>query len=150
MPKGNLLLIDDEQLIIENMSNILEDCADKIFIANSGEKGLDILSREVIHCVVCDINMPEINGVDVIRMARKKNIHVPFIFYTGHGGKHHMLEAIKYGAFDFLDKPDLEGLKELVLAGLAHGLNGDNTESEPATETTYRKLLKNLERQGKK
>tara|TARA_R110000868_G_scaffold161466_1_gene391870 strand:+ start:3233 stop:3655 length:423 start_codon:yes stop_codon:yes gene_type:complete len=120
--KGNLLLIDDEEMILESSKDLLEDIADNIYTANRGAKGVEIFKSETIHCILCDINMPEMNGIDVIKKIREINPDVPFIFYTAHGSDELMREAVKYGAFDFLDKPALEGLEEIVERGLKAGV----------------------------
>lgn len=120
--KGNLLLIDDEQMILDTSELILQDLADKIFLANSGKIGLEIFEREKIHCIVCDINMPRMNGIEVLKAIRSLNSDIPFIFYTGHGDEVHMKEAVKLNAFDFLSKPVLEGLEELIQRGLEVGM----------------------------
>ena len=121
MNKGNLLIIDDEPLIVKNLKISLEDYAQEIFVAHNGLEALDILAVEAIQCVICDINMPKMNGVEVIKKLRALGNKVPVIFYTGHGNQDLMLEAAKHGAFDFLDKPDLEGLEEVVSKGMKEG-----------------------------
>lgn len=141
--KGNLLLIDDEELILKKTKIILEDYADNIFTAISGKDGIEIVKNETIHCIICDINMPEMNGIDVIKKIREGNIDVPFVFYTGHGSHKLMREAIKYGAFDFLDKPGLDGLEEVVQRGLKQGIQESNTDDNPESsfESEYKKLI---------
>lgn len=145
MSKGNLLLIDDEEMILESSKMLLADIADNIFTANSGKAGLEILRGEEIHCIVCDINMPDMNGVEVIQHVRKLNPNIPFIFYTGHGSDKLMREAIKYGAFDFLDKPALEGLEETIQRGLREGMSGAKTSDPLAFVSEYQKMLKSLD-----
>lgn len=126
MKKGNLLIVDDEQLILQNLKLNLEDYADTIFTASNGLEALQILETQSVHCVICDINMPKMNGVDVIRNLREKNNQIPFVFYTGHGSHQLKLEAAKYGALDFLNKPDLDGLEEVVIKGLKEGFERTN------------------------
>lgn len=120
--KGNLLLIDDEQLILDTSALIWQDLADQIFLANSGKMGLEIFEREQIHCIVCDINMPNMNGIEVLKTIRSLNSNIPFIFYTGHGDEGHMKEAKQLNALDFFSKPTLEGLEELIQHGLKIGM----------------------------
>lgn len=138
---GNLLLVDDEELILEKSKILLEDLADEIYTAIDGTLALKLLECNEIHCVVCDINMPGLNGIDVIKEVRKRNIDIPFIFYTGHGSTQLMREAIKYGAFDFLDKPSLDGLEEVVQRALATSLDKDCVEEHDFT-TEYQNMLK--------
>ncbi len=141
--KGNLLIVDDEALLIKWLRSSLSDLADEIYVAKNGLEALEIVEREDIHCIVCDVNMPKMNGVEVIKRLRDKNDDVPFIFYTGHGNQELMLEAAKYGAFDFLNKPSLEGMEEVVTRGLRTGLE---LEHNPPTDfnSEYSKLLEEI------
>lgn len=121
MSKGNLLLIDDEVLLLQRTSMLLEDIADEVYTAESGAQGLDLLNSNDIHCIICDINMPEMNGVEVLEKVRTSHPDIPFIFYTGHGSRELMKKAVKLGAFDFIDKPFLRGLEAVATAGLKAG-----------------------------
>ena len=146
MQRGNLLIVDDEPLLLKNLSLNLEDCADVIFTANDGIEALEIIKTQTIHCIICDINMPRMNGVEVIKKIREQNNDVPFIFFTGHGNRELMFEAIKYGAFDFIDKPHFEGLEEVISRGMLTGFKGDSElENEQEILSEYKKLLKQLE-----
>jgi two-component system nitrogen regulation response regulator NtrX len=122
MSQGTLLIVDDEPLILKWLRSNLEEDAGKVLTATNGLEAMAILEAEDVHCVICDINMPKLNGLDVIKRLRGFNKTLPFIFFTGHGSQDLMLEAAKYGAFDFLDKPNLDGLEEVVLRGLQQGL----------------------------
>jgi len=146
MSKGNLLLVDDETLLLERLELWLGDLADKVYTAENGLQALDVLEKNQIHCVVCDINMPKMNGVEVIKKVRELNNPVPIIFYTGHGNDELMLEVSKYGAFDFLNKPDMDGLEEVVTLGLKAGMKGpdDQNGSEEDNLSEYQKLLNGL------
>jgi DNA-binding NtrC family response regulator len=142
MPLGNLLIVDDEPLLLRTLESSLEDCADRIFVAEDGQAALDLLARETIHCIICDINMPRMNGVELIKRLRATESEIPFIFYTGHGNHQLMEEAAMYGAFDFLHKPNLEGLEEVVTRGLAVGSGDGPSEATPEEDMSeYRRLL---------
>ena len=110
MEKGNLLIVDDEPIILKRLKFNLEDYATNIYTAENGIEALEQLKIHQVHCVICDINMPKMNGVEVLRTIREQKNEVPFIFYTAHGNDELMMEAVKYGAFDFLDKPTITGL----------------------------------------
>lgn len=122
--KGNLLIVDDEEMIVTKMEMLLDGIADKIFTAFDGEQALKVLAQENVDCVICDINMPKMKGMEVLKRVRQdsKNAKIPFIFYTGHGDEALMIEALKYGAFDFLDKPSLDNLEIVVGKGLKTGV----------------------------
>lgn len=146
--KGNLLIVDDEPLILTIIKYRLTSVADKIYLANDGVEALEVLKNETIHCVICDINMPRMNGVEVIKNIRANGNEVPFIFYTAHGNHDLMLEAAKYGAFEFLSKPNLDGLESVIGKGLKEGI--DRKLGIQVTEDVYMsEYLKLLDQIGK-
>jgi len=142
----NLLIIDDEGSITKGLHELLNEIADKIFIASNGQEALDLLKKHPIHCIVSDIMMPQMDGVQLIKKVRESNNNVPFIFYTGIGNQELMLEASKYGAFDFLNKPNLIGLEECVARGLQTGIGEDPAAQANHDEniSEYKKLLEQI------
>jgi two-component system nitrogen regulation response regulator NtrX len=145
--KGNLLIVDDEVMLLKTLKLNLLEYADDIFTAENGREALEKIEKELIHCIICDINMPKMNGVDVIKALRDKGINTPFIFYTGHGNHELMLEAAKHGAFDFLNKPNLDGLEEVVQRGLKAGVTKEADQELDPSEfmSEYAMLLKEIE-----
>ena len=144
--KGNLLIVEDETILLDGLAYRLKFLSDQTFKAANGLEALDILENQEIHCILCDINMPKLNGVEVIKRIRENGNNVPFIFYTGHGNRDLMLEVAKYGAFDFLEKPSFDGLEEVVARGLKVGIKAD-TENDKSSEgfiSEYKKLLSQL------
>ena len=147
MKKGNLLIVDDEAIILKTLKYNLSEYADAIYTAENGIEAIKRLAEYEIHCVICDINMPKMNGVEVIKDIRKNGNDVPFIFYTGHGNHELMMEAAKYGAFDFLDKPNLDGLEEVISRGLKEGFGekkGIET-NEDVLMSDYQKMIEKID-----
>lgn len=147
MNKGNLLIVDDEEIILKRLKFNLEDYADNVYTSINGVLALKEIEKYEIHCIVCDINMPKMNGVELIKEIRAQNNNVPFIFYTAHGNQDLMMEAVKYGAFDFLDKPNLDGLEEVVSRGLQEGYGTNNNEDATVSDdylSEYKKLLNQI------
>ncbi|MYK64918.1 MAG: sigma-54-dependent Fis family transcriptional regulator, partial [Gemmatimonadetes bacterium] len=71
-----------------------------------GAEGLDILAREVVDCVILDLEMPGLDGFDVLRAMEHQEIDVPVIVYTGTGSFDRCVEAVRLGAFGFIDKAE--------------------------------------------
>jgi DNA-binding NtrC family response regulator len=145
--KKNILIVDDEEFICENLKYLLEDLADEVFTALDGQSALDIIERETILCVISDINMPGMDGIELIKNVREMGYNLPFVFFTAHGNNTLMMEAVKYGAFDFIDKPNFDGLEDIVKRGLKQGFSLVQKESdqERSTDTMvneYQELLK--------
>jgi DNA-binding NtrC family response regulator len=136
----NLLIIDDEELLLNNLSRILKKHATHVFTAPNAYEGHQILRNQEIHCVICDISMPGMTGVELIKKVREEENHIPFIFYTAHANHELMKEAAKYGAFDFLSKPHFEELEAVVARGLTEGFNRkEGDKGNPEGE--YSRLL---------
>ena len=83
------------------------------------------------------------DGIETIKRVREQNNEIPFIFYTGHGDDLLIKEAVKYGAFEFLNKPELDNLEEVVERGLKFGFKIKNDDFEDP-QSSYRKLLKDV------
>lgn len=142
MNKGNLLIVDDEPTLVKLLTRNLKEYADNIFTAANGEEALMVLAKEKIHCVICDVGMPKMDGVQLIKKMRSDNNLVPFVFFTGIGNHELMLEAVKYGAFDFFNKTNFSGLEEVITRGLKEGFNHPtDTGSEHDFINEYLKLL---------
>lgn len=146
MGKGNLLIIDDEKMILSSIKELLEDVAENIYIADNGADGIKIIEQHDIHAIICDINMPQMSGVEVIKKIRSKNIETPFIFYTGFGSRDLMMEAVKYGAFDFIEKPNMLDLEAIVTRALKVGQHEDPKTPEDSKKliSEYQKMIQDL------
>lgn len=103
--KEKILIIDDERGILETLSEILKDEGYETFLSEDAEHGLDILERESIDLVFLDVWLPGISGIDAIEYIREKHADVPIIMISGHGKVEVAVQAVKLGAFDFLEKP---------------------------------------------
>lgn len=88
------------------MAELLEDEAQKIFIASNGEEALQILEENQIDCVVSDIKMPVMDGLKFMQIARQRGHEQPIIFFTGHGTEQLKREVEALGAADLLMKPN--------------------------------------------
>jgi CheY-like chemotaxis protein len=129
--KGRLLIVDDEALLVKRLTLLLADLADEVITASDGQEAIDILRTQTVHCVLCDIQMPRRSGLEVIAELRTFNQDLPFIFLTSFGNDLLLREAAKHGALDFLNKPDLSGLDEVIQRGLFLGTGGPPAELEP-------------------
>tara|TARA_B100000575_G_scaffold7299_1_gene5411 strand:+ start:4857 stop:6020 length:1164 start_codon:yes stop_codon:yes gene_type:complete len=124
-----ILIIEDEEPIRRVLKRILteESSEFKIHEAIDGNQAIDKLSRNNFDLVVCDIKMPKKDGLDVLKFASKKDITPPFIMLTGHGNIETAVEAMKIGAYDFIEKPpDLNRL----LISIKNAFKITNLQSE--------------------
>jgi len=124
-----ILIIEDEEPIRRVLVRILseEDRQYEITEAIDGKKGFDLLQKGTFDLVLCDIKMPNMDGIEVLQKANSKIISTPFIMLTGHGNVETAVEAMKLGAYDFISKPpDLNRL----LTAVRHALENKSLRNE--------------------
>ncbi|GAB4253596.1 MAG: sigma-54 dependent transcriptional regulator [Vicingaceae bacterium] len=103
MPK--ILIIDDEKPIRNTLKEILEYEKFEVDEAVDGLDGIDKIKNNTYDLIMCDIKMPEMDGIEVLEKAALLGIDTPFVMISGHGNVETAVEAIKKGAFDFISKP---------------------------------------------
>ncbi|HLS94395.1 MAG TPA: sigma-54 dependent transcriptional regulator [Sphingobacterium sp.] len=117
-----ILIIDDERPIRSSLRDILEYEDYKVIDVDNGPEGLDILKKEKIDLVLCDIKMNKMDGMEVLTAAQEIG-DTPFIMISGHGNIETAVEAARRGAYDFLEKPlDLNRLLITVRNALEKGV----------------------------
>ena len=129
---AKILIIEDEEPIRRVLKRILLEENEHFSIeqAEDGEKGLTSLLAEDYDLILCDIKMPNKDGLEVLRVAKNKGILTPFIMLTGHGNIQTAVEAMKIGAYDFIPKPpDLNRL----LISVRNALESKNLVVENVT-----------------
>lgn len=145
---SGILIIDDEIELLEKIAFILEDYVDDIYTAESAEKAMELMeNHDDICCVVADVNMPDKDGIEILRDARQKKISIPFIFYSGKGDDDSMLESSKHGTYDFIMKPNFSQLEKSVQEAVALGkriLSGEQIDLQLESNKTYRDLVQAL------
>ena len=103
----NILIIEDDESIRRVIKKILEgeNKNYKIIEAIDGKDGLIKINENQLNLILCDIKMPRLDGIDVLKHVKKNNLFIPFILLTGHGNIDTAVNAMKIGAFDFIEKP---------------------------------------------
>ncbi len=100
-----ILVVDDERSIRSTLKEILEYEKFKVLEAEEGLQALKILEENTINVVLCDIKMPKMDGIEVLEKAQILKPDVPFVMISGHGTIETAVEALRKGAFDFIEKP---------------------------------------------
>jgi signal transduction histidine kinase len=112
-----ILIIEDDDNVRENISEILELNGYATYAAPNGKEGLKIALDLIPDLIVCDMMMPEMDGMEVLQHLREKHHmeHIPFIFLTARVEKKDFRQAMQIGADDYLTKPfDLRELLESI------------------------------------
>ncbi len=120
---GALLIADDEPVLLEQLVETLSELGYPIVTAKDGNEMLEQISKNPnIVAVLSDIKMPGLNGIDALRALREKQIDIPVVFLTGFAEKNLVVEALRLGALDFLEKPfDFEVLKKVMSQAIEIG-----------------------------
>ena len=103
--KGTVHVVDDDPAIRNSLTASLQVRGLSVENYDSAEAFLNSYEDNQIGCLVLDIRMPGINGLELQKILAKKNYTIPIIFVTGHGDVPMSVQALKNGAIDFLEKP---------------------------------------------
>lgn len=112
---AKILLIDDDPGIRDTLQSVLSGEGCEVAVERRGDEGLARAARETFNVVITDLKMPGLNGLDMIRQLHAAQPRLPIILITAFGTTQTAIEAIKYGAYDYLLKPfEIPQLLELV------------------------------------
>jgi DNA-binding NtrC family response regulator len=102
-----VLVVDDVPAMAEQYAYDLQRVGGyQTMVAAGGDQALDVLAREPIDCVVLDLEMPGIDGFEVLRRLQQRGIDTPVIVYTGTGSYDRCVQAVRLGAYGFVDKAE--------------------------------------------
>ena len=102
---ASILVIDDERAIRNTLKEVLEYEKHEVDLAEDGPAGLELLKDKNYDIVLCDIKMPGMDGMEVLDHIMNSVVDAQVIMITGHGTVDNAVEAIKKGAYDFIEKP---------------------------------------------
>ncbi len=115
-----ILIIDDDQSLLESYTVLLED-EFQVSTAESGERGLELLRHEDVHLILLDVRLPDISGIEVLRRIKALDENVDVIMITAVKDVRVAVEAIKLGAYDYLEKPfEIDEILALLRRTLEH------------------------------
>ncbi|HEX7502383.1 MAG TPA: response regulator, partial [Acidobacteriota bacterium] len=103
--KGLVLLADDDVKLLANLSDILGKSGYAILTAERNDRIAEVLAENPVDALILDLVMPPGDGMTGLKHVREKFPALPVIILSGHGTIANAVEAIKAGAFDFLEKP---------------------------------------------
>jgi len=117
---ATLLIIDDDEVVRASLAAYLEDSGFKVLQACNGLEGFDVFQRQQPDVVICDLRMPQVDGLELIRRINELQSETPVIVVSGAGVMNDAVEALRLGAADYLIKPleDLAVLEHSVRRAL--------------------------------
>jgi DNA-binding NtrC family response regulator len=128
-------VIDDESSIRESLSSLLRSAGLKVQAFSSAQEFLASAPLAALSCLVLDVRLPGISGLDLQQELVSKDIQIPIIFITGHGDVPMSVRAIKAGAIEFLTKPfDDEYLLEAIRSAIARDNKNERSPGRMAKE----------------
>jgi DNA-binding NtrC family response regulator len=119
-----VLIVDDEELYRRALERILARCGHSVVLARDAAEAMQVVATEPLDLVLCDVRMPGISGLELIRQVRDVDPDLPCIVVTGYGSAEQSVEALHAGAFWYLEKPfeqrSLDVVKRLVERAIEH------------------------------
>ena len=103
--EANVFVIDDDQAVRDSLGLLLKSMGQKAHLFESAQAFLDAYNPEMSGCIVLDIRMPGMSGMELQQQLKARHSTIPIIFVTGHGDVPMAVEAMHHGAFDFIQKP---------------------------------------------
>jgi len=122
-----ILIIDDEASIRRTLKEILEFEQYQVDVAEDGVKGVEAANKNTYDVIFCDIKMPQMDGIEVLETLKSNGVPTPVIMISGHGNIETAVDALKKGAYDFIEKPlDLNR----ILVTIKNALDKTNLEEQ--------------------
>jgi len=148
-PELIVYVIDDDEAVRHSLEFLLKTAGIEVRGFESAKAFLEMLPQiKTAGCIITDVRMPEITGIDLLRRVKESGFDIPVIVITGHGEISLAVEAMKIGAVDFLEKPFDD---DLLLASVRAALNkeADTAKHKAELADIHDKLaaLSNRERQ---
>src|SRR5258706_5735405 len=100
-----ILIIDDNESLRYTLASVLEESGFEPSAVEDGHKALDAIKRNQYELVICDMKLPGMDGMQILKEIKKIREDLPVIMLTAFGDIKNAVEAMKYGAQDYLTKP---------------------------------------------
>jgi two-component system, LuxR family, response regulator FixJ len=130
---GTVHVIDDDEALRDSLAFLLRTANINVTSHASAAAFLDAMPKSAVSCIITDVRMPGLGGIDLLRRLKELGITAPVIVITGHGDVPLAVEAMKFGAIDFLEKPfDDEVLLQSVHSALREHAGTAKRQAERA------------------
>jgi two-component system, LuxR family, response regulator FixJ len=141
MPEPIVFVVDDDDAVRDSLSLLLETSGHRVRAFASAQNLLDALTPEARGCIIADVRMPGMDGLELQERLAARRIGLPVIIMTGHGDVPIAVRAMKAGAVDFVEKPFAEEpLLETVRLALVQSERDRRRSGEPSAEERLAQL----------
>ena len=146
--KQTVFVVDDDDAVRDSLGMLLRSVELPVETFDSGIAFLERYRPNIAGCIVLDIRMPKMSGLEVQQHLRERGCRLPVIFITGHGDIPMAVQAIKEGAADFIQKPFRDqDLLDRIHAALAENTRQRSEDSQRSTLATCYESLTERERE---
>ena len=143
-------IVDDEKDFCDILFRVVKRAGFTALVAHDGETTLEMIKLGLPEVVLLDVRMPGMDGMEVLKRARKIDSRLPVIMITAYSGVHDAVEAIKKGAYDYLPKPlDNNALIEKIRSAISERriLSGNSPQKETSLNNRATQETDGAERQ---
>ena len=105
MDQLNILILDDEEIIQKGLTEYLKEQGFNVFNAYRPSQAFEIIQNSTMDIILLDVNLPEMNGIEVLKKIKKSCKDIEIIMITGHADLEIIMQSMKFGAFDYFYKP---------------------------------------------
>ncbi len=140
MPRDrHVYVVDDDDAVRDSLSVLLEAIGHRVRTFGSAKEFLEVAPELPMGCLIADIRMPEMDGLELQRHLNERSLHFPMVVITGHGDVPLAVRAMKAGALDFIEKPFAT---PTILASVEAALSrlDSNDQQDPATVAVQARL----------
>ena len=145
--RHRLLLIDDDAAVRDSMAAYLQELGYSVEQVGAGRRGLEVFEQNPPDAVLLDLKLPDIDGLQVLKVLRQHPANVPVIVISGSGLTNDVVQALRYGASDYMIKPvtDLDVLEHSVARSVQQNrLQRENMRYRQQLESANRELRQSL------
>lgn len=119
---GNILVVDDHRPARESMADVLRQAGHQVRCCSSAAEACQEIDRQAYDCIVTDLKMPGMSGLEFIIRLEKRAYPAQVVMVTAHATVSSAVEAMRHGAFDYIEKPfDVDRLEDMVTQAVCHG-----------------------------
>lgn len=130
-PDETVHIIDDDPAVRDSLAFLLQSVRIPTRVYDSASAFLAALAPGKGGCIITDIRMPDLSGIDLLRRVKELKVRMPVIVITGHGDVPLAVEAMKLGAFDFLEKPFGD---DAILAAVRQAMNRSRQDEKASAD----------------
>ncbi|MBB5021338.1 response regulator transcription factor [Desulfurispira natronophila] len=147
----SVLVAEDDPIAREHIGTYLKRRFHKVYAVEDGEKALHLIEKHTVHIIILDIYMPLLNGMEVARILRKKDLDIPIIILTSHGEAEMLQEAVSLRLSGYILKPlRLGNLEEMLLRCVNEMHKRGRILTQLSNGATYNYVTQSVTKDGHK